>query len=246
MTATIKDGAGSDLLVETPTEVKDALVAALGATNSSAASTASATSGLNGLLRYFFGRFELFRGQIPTALGQTTMTGSMSVTLASNDSYSANFGAKADAAATTDSDTTVSFFGWFKYLLARMTTLIGHASNAATYLLNISTDTSNLPVYAAPEEYETFSASATNQKLGATGVVGDRISLLVIQPGTLTPGSLVLKDGSTTIYTFPGGSGSVSNLAPILVPLNIRSLNTGGFSVTTGADVSGIATGDFT
>jgi hypothetical protein len=97
----------------------------------------------------------------------------------------------------------------------------------------------------AGRPYETVAASATDQVLGATGAIGDVLDGVLIQPGTTSPGTVVVKDGATTVYTFPGGASSASNLWPVYVPLNLTALGA-GFKITTGADVTALATGSFT
>lgn len=95
-------------------------------------------------------------------------------------------------------------------------------------------------------EYETVAASATDQPLGATGAVGDDLDGLLIVPATTSPGQVSIKDGGgSAIIIFTGGASSVSNLVPFFVPLNLRSL-AGAWSVTTGASVAAIGTGNFT
>lgn len=104
--------------------------------------------------------------------------------------------------------------------------------------------TAPVPV-AQADEYETVAASATDQVIGATGATGDRLAGVLIQPGTTSPGNVIIKDGSTTIYTFPGGASSVTTLIPFVVPLGLKSVS-GSWKVTTGANVTAIAIGDFT
>lgn len=104
--------------------------------------------------------------------------------------------------------------------------------------------TAPVPI-AQADEYETVAASATDQVIGATGATGDRLAGILIQPGTTSPGTVIIKDNTTVIYTFPGGASSVSTLIPFAVPLGIKSVN-GAFKVTTGANVTVIALGDFT
>lgn len=92
--------------------------------------------------------------------------------------------------------------------------------------------------------YETVAASQTGQILGGAGLIGDYISHLVIIPATTSPGAVTLIDNATSITVFAGGASSISSLASILVPLEIRS-QSGVWSVTTGANVSVIAVGLF-
>ena len=94
-------------------------------------------------------------------------------------------------------------------------------------------------------EYETVAASQTAQTLGPTGATGDSIGGVLIIPATTSPGNVLLLDNATSITIFAGGASSVSNLAPIYVPLGIKSVS-GAWKLTTGANVSCIAIGDFT
>ena len=98
-------------------------------------------------------------------------------------------------------------------------------------------------------DYEAVAASATDQVLGPTGGTGDYISGVLIVPGTTSPGAVSLKDGSNSpdiaLTLFTGGASSVSNLVPFFVPLGMKSA-TGSWRLTTGANVSAIAVGNFT
>lgn len=94
-------------------------------------------------------------------------------------------------------------------------------------------------------EYTTVGASADEEPLGATGKVGDHLVHLVIQPTTVAPGSVVLKDGATTVYTYPGSADYPVGLPPFHVLLDLDS-RSGAWTVTTGANVSVLASGDFT
>lgn len=98
---------------------------------------------------------------------------------------------------------------------------------------------------AAGLEYETVAASQTAQTLGATGATGDYLSHIVIVPGTSTPGTVIILDNATAIYTFAGGAGSVSDLRSFTVPIGALSVS-GAWKITTGANVTVLAVGDFT
>lgn len=94
-------------------------------------------------------------------------------------------------------------------------------------------------------EYETVAASQTAQALGAAGAAGDYLAGLLIVPATTSPGAVSVTDGGGSAITlFTGGASSVSNLVPFFVPLGVRS-NGGAWQVTTGANVSVVAVGDF-
>jgi hypothetical protein len=93
--------------------------------------------------------------------------------------------------------------------------------------------------------YEAVAASQTAQALGTVGALGDILTGLLIIPATTSPGAVSIKDGADAAITvFAGGATSVSNLAPIPVPLGITS-RTGAWQVTTGANVSVVAVGKF-
>lgn len=96
-------------------------------------------------------------------------------------------------------------------------------------------------------EYETVAAGQSNQALGATGAVGDFLASLLIVPAAAACGVVQIKDGSLTAITVFVGGGTVAlpDLKPIEVPLNLVSVS-GAWQVTTGANVSVIARGDFT
>lgn len=95
-------------------------------------------------------------------------------------------------------------------------------------------------------DYETIAASQTDQAMGATGAAGDILLGLLIVPATTSPGAVSIKDGSgSSITIFTGGTAAVSNLVPFFVPINAVS-GSGAWKVTTGANVSVVATGSFT
>lgn len=110
-----------------------------------------------------------------------------------------------------------------------------------------TTTTPSIPVQIAPvnTDYETVADSKTAQVIGATGAAGDYISHIIIVPATTSPGQVLLLDNATSITIFTGGASSVSNLIPFVVALDMVSTS-GAWKITTGANVSVIAVGDFT
>jgi hypothetical protein len=96
--------------------------------------------------------------------------------------------------------------------------------------------------------YETVAASQSDQVLGATGAIGDYLSGLLIVPATTAASAVSIQDGSggTDIEVFAGGgTTALTTLIPFFVPLGIKAVDA-GWRVTTGADVSVIAVGNFT
>jgi hypothetical protein len=75
--------------------------------------------------------------------------------------------------------------------------------------------------------------------------VGDYLKFLLVVPATTSPGAVTILDNATSITVFAGGASSVSNLVPFPIPVEALSVS-GAWKVTTGADVSVIAIGNFT
>lgn len=131
----------------------------------------------------------------------------------------------------------------------------GTANSAVTILGDgaggrIGNDSDRLLVQATIKdissgEYETVAASQTAQVIGATGAAGDYISGILVVPATTSPGNVLLLDNATSITVFAGGASSVSNLVPFFIPLGIYSTS-GAWKITTGSNVSCIASGNFT
>jgi hypothetical protein len=92
-------------------------------------------------------------------------------------------------------------------------------------------------------EYETVAASQTAQVLGTTGAAGNYLDRIIIVPATGSPGAVTILDNATSISIFAGYSNG--STAPISIPLGMTSVS-GAWKITTGANVSVIAVGNFT
>lgn len=114
-------------------------------------------------------------------------------------------------------------------------------TDAAGRLHTVNPDLTNF----GAGEYETVVASQVAQVIGSTGAVGDFIAGLLVIPETTSPDGIYLLDNATAIAVFTGGASSVSNLVPFFIPLGMKSVS-GAWKVTTGANVSVIAIGNFT
>jgi hypothetical protein len=91
--------------------------------------------------------------------------------------------------------------------------------------------------------YETVAASQTDQALGTTGEAGDVLEAILIVPATTAAGNVSIKDGGgSAISVFV--TGTLSDLTPIYLPLNLKSVS-GAWKITTGANVSVIGIGNF-
>ena len=94
---------------------------------------------------------------------------------------------------------------------------------------------------------EPVAASQTDQVLGPTGAAGDRLNGILIVPATTSPGAVSVKDGGgSAITVFTGGASSVSDLKSFYVYYGDARSSSGAWKVTTGANVSVVAFGDFT
>lgn len=96
-------------------------------------------------------------------------------------------------------------------------------------------------------EYQTVAASQSAAVLGATGAKGDFLTGILIIPAATDAGAVSITDGSGSAITIfaGGGTTALSSLIPFFVPLGLVSAS-GAWKVTTGADVSVIASGNFT
>lgn len=144
---------------------------------------------------------------------------------------------------------------WDESDRAKVNPIVGQAGvaggsgtvGATTQRVTIGTDdqTASRINDALIGDYETVAASQTTQTMGATGGSGDYLAGVLIIPATTSPGNVQIKDGSNSAITvFAGGTDSVSNLVPFFVPIGARSAQ-GAWQITTGANVSAIAVGNF-
>lgn len=110
--------------------------------------------------------------------------------------------------------------------------------------------TNGVPVALPPDfsagEYETVAAGQTAQVIGTTtGGVGDYIAGLLVIPAVVACGAVTLLDGATSIPVFVGGgTTALPSCIPFFIPLGMKSVS-GAWKVTTGANVSVIAIGNF-
>jgi len=103
-----------------------------------------------------------------------------------------------------------------------------------------------LQVISGGSTYNTVAASQTTQALtgGLGGAVGDYLSHCTVIPTSTSPGVVTIIDNVTTIYAFPGGASSLSNLVPFTIPIGAVSVS-GAWKVTTGTGLSVICVGKF-
>lgn len=110
-------------------------------------------------------------------------------------------------------------------------------------LVTVAQSTTASPVILSLP-YKTVAVSQTTQVLGATGAVGDTLQGIIIQPTGTTVGSVIVYDGASAVYTYPGGTVS-ADLRPIVVGMGMVCINA-GWKVTTPANATVLALGKFT
>jgi hypothetical protein len=94
-------------------------------------------------------------------------------------------------------------------------------------------------------EYETVAAGQTAQVLGGTGAAGDYLKGLIIVPAVVACGVVTILDNAISIPVFVGGGTTpLVDAKPFYVPIGLYSVS-GAWKVTTGANVSVIAIGNF-
>lgn len=106
-----------------------------------------------------------------------------------------------------------------------------------------------VPVVNGGSTYQAVAASQTATVLQtSTGAIGDYLSHCDIYPTSTSPGVVTVFDNTNaaagSAILFPGGATSLSNLAPISVPVGAVS-TAGAWKVTTGASVSVVCYGKF-
>lgn len=130
-------------------------------------------------------------------------------------------------------------------LIAAVRQLVVVAGNASAISQATQGTTNGVAVSGAT--YNTIAASQTTQALtgGGGGATGDYLSHCVVIPTSTSPGVVTIIDNASTIYAFPGGASSISNLVPFAIPVGSKSVS-GAWKVTTGANLSAVCTGKFT
>lgn len=116
------------------------------------------------------------------------------------------------------------------------------SSDDGAYRLSINADGSLNTLQAAPPDYEAVAAAQTDQVLGATGAVGDTLNNLVCTVATAATSTVSIKDGAGSSVPVLAAN---TPIGAYTVTINAKSA-AGAWSVTTGAGVTVLATGNFT
>lgn len=73
--------------------------------------------------------------------------------------------------------------------------------------------------------------------------IGDFLDGVLVIPETTGAGTIALLDGSTSVNIFV--TGTLSNLQPFYIPIKAHAKNSGGWTITTGANVHVKCVGNF-
>lgn len=220
--------------VSTTSSTED--IARVGIVTETAPASDTASSGLNGRLQRIAQRISSLITLVPTSLGAKAGASSFAVALSSEDN--ARVGTTTETAPATDTAMS-GLNGRLQRIAQRLTSLIALLPAS----LGSKAASASLSTTPAGLEYETVAAGQTAQTLGATGATGDYLSHVLIQPATIAAGTTTILDNATVIFTFT--TGTLPSLAPIYVPIGAFSVS-GAWKITTGANVSATAFGDFT
>lgn len=149
-------------------------------------------------------------------------------------------GVTTGTAVITDAPGTLQQYlrGIVKLLAAGITVVLGAGSAII----------GTVKVGAGTNIYNTVAASQTSQALtgGSGGALGDYLEGLLIVPATTSPGAVTVTDaGGPTFTIFAGGASSVPSLIPFPAIIDAVSAH-GAWEITTGSNVSVVATGKFT
>jgi hypothetical protein len=121
--------------------------------------------------------------------------------------------------------------------------LLGTANTSLATIATNAASTAPSPVVLALP-YETVAVSQTAQVLGGAGAIGDILQGIIIQPTGTTVGAVTVYDGSTPVYSYPGGTVG-ADLRPIIVGMGMVSVS-GPWKVTTPSNATALALGKFT
>jgi hypothetical protein len=124
------------------------------------------------------------------------------------------------------------------------TTLAAGTATIGKVDLNPGTNTIG---HVGGTDYQTVAANAPTTILGTTGAAGDYLGGVLIIPGTTAAGVVSIKDGALAAVPIfvGGGTTPLGALVPFFVPIGAKSKNA-GWQLSTGANVTVIAVGDFT
>lgn len=100
----------------------------------------------------------------------------------------------------------------------------------------------SLSVSQAGYEYEIVTAGQTAQIMGATGATGDFLSHVIFYPATTGAGTSIVLDNAVEVAKVT--TGTLGDLRPIVIPINAFSVS-GAWKITTGANMTATAFGDF-
>lgn len=195
----------------------------IGGLTETAPASDTASSGLNGRLQRIAQRVTALIALLPAALGQTTKTASLSVSVASDDDLQAKLGIVTETAPASDTASS-GLNGRLQRIAQRITSLIalvptslGAKTAANSFAITTATDDATIALYGAVAETAPASDTASSGINGRLQRIAQRITSLI----ALVPASLGAKTaaGSFLVTTATDDNtlallGAVNETAP--------------------------------
>jgi hypothetical protein len=172
----------------------DDIQAKLGIVTETAPATDTASSGLNGRLQRIAQRLTSLIALLPTALGQTTKSASLAVTVASDDDLQGKLGALTETAPASDTASS-GLNGRLQRIAQNLTTIssravaqLGARTVAQSPAVNIATDDANIGALTETAPASDTASSGLNGRLQR---IAQRLtSLIALLPTALGQGTM--------------------------------------------------------
>lgn len=188
-----------------------------GSLTEAAPASDTASSGLNGRLQRIAQRITSLIGQVPAALGQTTKSGSMSVTVASDDDLQGKIGSLTEAAPASDTASS-GLNGRLQRIAQRITSLIalfptalGQSTMANSFRVVIASDQSAVSVQGAAAQDATISGNPVPVGMRASTATPSAMSADgdVVYPWATRNGAQVIAGDIVDDAAFTAGTNRV-------------------------------------
>lgn len=156
-------------------------------------------------------------------------------------------GEPTDAKSTATDTTSVSAISALKQISSSVQSLVTNST-----ALGQTTKANSVPVAPATDwvyntgYYVAVAAAQTDSVIqSSTGATGDYLDGILVIPATTAPGVVTIKDNATSLIAYPGGgTTALLTLTPFWIKVGAVS-RSGAWKVTTGNNVSILATGRF-
>jgi hypothetical protein len=202
--------------------VKRMLSVTLGSLTETAPASDTASSGLNGRSQRIAQRLTSLIALLPAALGQTTKTASLSVSIASDDDLQSKLGSLTETAPASDTASS-GLNGRAQRIAQRLTSLIGllpgsigQKAKATSLAVSLATDEDLLTYVGTVTETAPASDTASSGLNGRLQRIAQRLTtiiagLLVYGSGAIVKVALTVTASSYTSGNSIGGKITIAN-----------------------------------